>query len=384
MNRRKKHIANESPPKQVEFISLGNEVSADEQGWQLIPFGEWLHPDGLQRFDESSAKKIVGYFKNTWAQFKRAMVGLPVYNGHPDVREFANKYPDKTEYGQVADMEVRPTGLAIKQVLSSAGASLVKAGKKFISPHWLANEVGKTSNGLPIWSPDFLVSVGLTDKPNIPNHSLINSQSTKPMNPELLKLLGLAADATDEQVTAAVTALKNRPEASALANEKTAREAAEGSQTAVKNELDATKTKLTDAQVALANERKAHVETHLGNAVRIGKITIADQETWRPRLLGNFPVEVVALANEKVKVKTETVTGYLAEADQALKARLANGGDEPDGDECGAGNLSKKILEAVAAEKQTPAIAALPKGKQHDAAFANVAKAHPKWFANKQ
>jgi hypothetical protein len=172
------------------------DLSVDHEGWTVIPFGSWPHSRGLQIFGKAEAENIVSAFKSTWSKLKRAVTGLPVYKGHPDVPEFADEFPDRTEYGQVADMEVRPDGLAIKQVLSQAGAELVKSGWKFISPFWDAKPAG-TQSGVTRWFPTKIFSIGLVKKPNIPNKSLANQEPDLMNKADLIKLFGLAAEATD-------------------------------------------------------------------------------------------------------------------------------------------------------------------------------------------
>ena len=392
-------LANESdlPAYEWEAVGLGNAVEIGSDGWALVPFGAWPHPDGLQQFGRDEAGSIVGYFKNTWNRIKRAVTGLPIFRGHPDLPgALGNEYTDKREYGQIADMEVRPDGLALKLVLSEAGAALVEHGAKYISPHWLANAIGKTGAGQTIFAPVFLKSVGLTARPNIPCPSLCNSaaaaaQQTKQekttMPKWLIELLGLANEATEEQAKAAVTALKTRPEATALANEQTARTAAEGKATALEatvtaltNEKKAVETKLTETQTALANERKERVDGLLVAAVRAGRILDAERETWRGRLLANFPAESVALANAVPKVKTASeIPTMLAELQHQMEATLGNaggGGKEPDGDEA----KGSKIKAAV--EKEMAKLGNIKNAHaRYNTAFANVKRANPKWFA---
>ena len=82
---------------------------------------------------KDQAEQIVTAFKSICGKLKRAMVGLPVYKGHPDVAGMEAKYPDKTEYGQVAEMEVRDEMRPRHQacVLFPLGAGL-RAGRATI------------------------------------------------------------------------------------------------------------------------------------------------------------------------------------------------------------------------------------------------------------
>lgn len=369
----KKSLANSTEPTfAFECFGLGNEIAMDSDGMAIIPYGNWPHSEGMQQFGRAEADEMVGYFKNTWNKLKRAITGLPVFKGHPDVPAFANQYPDKTEYGQIADMEARETGLAVKLVLGRAGAALVERGLKFISPHWRANLVGNLANGKPIYAPVFMESIGLTDKPNIPGKSLLNSASagshsnkSKTENPTmpdwLKKLLGLANEATEADATSAIAALQKRPEPTALANEQSARTAAEGKVTALEGDKSKLGADLKSAQTALANERKARIDDMVATAIRGGKITEAEKETWGKRLLANFEDESKALVNSKQAVKT------------AATATRTAAGDDGDADDSG-----PKIKGLVNAEMAK--LGHLPMANRYNQAFSNVKKANPDLF----
>lgn len=401
-------MANESP----DFTILGNESEIDAEGWSLIPYGDWKHADGVQRFNPDSAAKIVGRFKSTWHTIKRAITGLPVFNGHPDligqyqqqlanatdpamraelqrrIDQLSSDYTDHSEYGQIADMEVRDQGLALRLVLSNAGAALVKAGKKFISPNWDARVVDWINDRMPVWSPQTMNSVGLTSHPNIPVRSLVNSaaaaaaqaktnQENQVNKEALIKLLGLANEATEEQITAAIAALQKRPEASVLANETTAKTAAEQQVTTLTNEKQELVTKLTDAQKALANERTERIGQIVGDAIRTGRILEAEKDTWKRRLAADFTAESATLANAVVKVKVASeIPAMLKTLQDQMERDLGNaGGKEPDGDE----NKGAKIKAMCNAEMEKLANIKNAHAR-YNAAFANVKRAHPELF----
>lgn len=306
-------LANEA---QVPVIGLANDLDlAAHDGWLRVPYGEWSYGDGInagiQRFGRAQAEAMVGYYRNVWNRIKRAVVGTSIFRGHPDHPAFANQHKDKATYGTVADMEARDDGLYLRPVLTETGAALVeKEGLSSVSPHWLANEL-PAENGRRVFAPTYLVSLGLTANPNIPGISLVNAipDFSEPMKDHVLKLLAalgnsLPATATDEQLTSGldaavqtVSALKQRPEASALANEQTAKATLE--------------TKLAEAQTAMANERKAHATTLVDAAVREGRITEAQKPVWQSRLERDFASESAALANEQPAIKTKSSVGNL-------------------------------------------------------------------------
>lgn len=375
-------LVNELPADLEPLTGIGNELAlTGGDGWALIPYGDHPNTRGLQRFGKTSAQEMHGYFRNAWNTIKRAFVGMPIYRGHPDqadtvarerdrekdpakrrqldalVNEIMRRYPDRTIYGTIADIEVREDGLAIKPILTEAGAALVnEKGLKFFSPHWLARDL-PAENGREIKEPIYLVSIGLTDRPNIAGTSLVNTQPDSPMKELIIKLLAalgrtsLTNEATDEQLNTELAAvvpiaqeLVKRPEPTALVNEQTARTTAE-------NELAATKEKLTQAETALANEQAAHAavvksrnEALVNEAVVAGRITEAQKPVWIGRLERDFDTEVKALANEQA-VKTTPKTGDLGQGKAMSNA---------------AGQFTTLVNERVS------------KGESWDAAWANV------------
>lgn len=338
-------LVNDRPEGLEPLIGLSNELALTaSDGWALIPYGDHPNTRGLQRFGKASATQMHGYFKSAWSRLKRAFVGMPIYRGHPDqadtvrrelakekdpakrarltalINDIERRYPDKTVYGAIADIEVREDGLAIKPVLTPDGEALVNEhGLNAFSPHWLGRDL-PAEGGREIKEPIYLVSIGLTDRPNIAGTSLVNSIPESTMNKALIiKLLAalgrtsLTNEATDDQVNAemaealpAAQALSQRPEPTALANEQTARTTAE--------------TELEKANTALANEKAAHVATAkarnellVGEAIRAGRITEAAKPVWLGRLERDFDGESTALANEAAAVKTQSRTGDLGD-----------------------------------------------------------------------
>lgn len=351
-------LGNEAEIEGVAIVGLGNEIATiTGDGWARVPYGEWPHELGLQRFSRAEAEEMVGYFRNTWNRIKRAITGLPIYRGHPDwpdvlrkqrealaneaerraldlrISEMEQRWPDKREYGSIADMEAREDAFYLKPVLTPAGAALVnEGGLKYFSPHWLAKVLGQ-ANGKPIYGPAFLLSIGLTDRPNIAGTSLVNSapggadnqnQKEHTMPQWLIELLGLANEAAEERenkAKAKLAELLKRPEPTALANEQTARTTAE-------TQLGEIKGKLTAAETALANERTAHAATTkarnealVAAAVKEGRITEAAKPVWIGRLDRDFAAESVALANEQGAVKTAPRTGNLGDRKTENTAR---------------------------------------------------------------
>lgn len=109
-------------------------------------------------------------------------------------------------------------GLMAVFKLTDLGAEAVTQRRlRFLSPVWTLDEAMR---------PERLISVGLTNKPNLPVRPLLNrapglrnveDKGQNTMKEQLIALLGLAAEASDEEVIAAVQALKQENDAYAEA-----------------------------------------------------------------------------------------------------------------------------------------------------------------------
>ena len=113
---------------------------------------------------------------------------------------------------------------------------------------------------------------------------------------ELIKILGLDENATDEQIMTAIKAGAQAVEE--LAIERTKAEAAEAEKGQAEKERD-------DAKTALANERAAHRALLLDQAIAEGRISVAGRAAWDKRLADDFAAGRTALANEK-PLKTQS------------------------------------------------------------------------------
>lgn len=380
------------------IFGLPNSVDAvtDAQGWTTIPFGIWPHAAGYQRFGMKEAEAIVDSFKSGWGRLKRAIVGLPIFKGHPDNPDMANLYPDRTEYGQIADMEVRDNGLALKQVLGAAGATLVANGRDRISPNWYVRDTGERKNDRPIFEPVAIKSVGLVAKPNIPNLSLVNSKDTEPMKDALLAILkalfpSLTNESADADVVAAVTELAKRPLPAALANAQNETAAARAELATVKSDRDAQKVRADAGATLLANEKAAKTKASLDAAIKSGRITAAERPTWETVLANDFDGGSKILESIPKKVKTEprARSADLADADRHAREAFANGDTGADGANPGAdGNMMNrgaKIQKLVDAEMTAlghhPGMSVSQKNSIRNRAWANVKRQMPGLFA---
>ncbi|GHC07000.1 phage protease [Cerasicoccus arenae] len=156
---------------------------------RLAEYGDWHHSQGMQRFTRESAQGIVRHFKSLRGRLARKFGGLPIYIGHPDDDHFAGQsgHTDTRSYAWIDALDARPDGLYILPHWSEAGQNILRnAFYKFLSPRWAMRPL---SDGT--FEPIRLISVGLTNHPNIPGDAIANEQSATaayPSTPEHVSL----------------------------------------------------------------------------------------------------------------------------------------------------------------------------------------------------
>lgn len=291
---------------ETPLLGTANEITSDE--WiQLTPprLGDYLHSKGMQRIDRVAVEAMANRFNSMLAKAGRALFGgVPIYVGHPDVPGMANEFPDKKAYGWITALEARDAGLFGKIDWSDAGKTLL-ANKhyKFFSPYWDAKVLG-VENSKTVYGPTALLSVGLTNQPNLPVKPLANEKELQ-MEPTmklaaLVALLGLANTATEAEATAEINRLKTESgRATGLANEKTTADAALGNE---KTEHGKTKTRLENA---ITQRNKLALDL----AVKEGRIVASEREDWATKLANNYDENINALATKQKTLKTESIIG---------------------------------------------------------------------------
>lgn len=349
-------------------ISYVNEISRDGDGWAMLaPFGDFrsraiiveapgkvTRRESIQRLDRAAAEAMVENFNSVVGRVKRFFRGVPIFLGHPDVPGIGAAYKDGTEKGVIQALEVRDDGLYAKPIFNSAGAELINSDSKlYFSGRWSSDFAGE-ENGLPIFRPRQVKSVGLTSQPHLPTELLNDSQSqTTPPEVKLSILIALlqkagielANDATESAAEAAVGQLVEKVTAGA--------ELANAAETA-KTTLTQREQELTTARTELANEQAGRVGDLLDFAVETGRITVAEREAWKPRLVANFANERTSLLALKSKVNTGLAAGERKEG----AAEFGN-----------AAARREAFLAAVAEKMKT--------GMNYDQAFAAVQKEKP-------
>lgn len=304
-------------PELVRVIGLSNEVPAGDTVRRVLslPFGRHPHPDGYdQDINPAAAGKMVAAIRRGLASGKDA---LPIFNSHPDLGSAAPA--DPSAYGTIVDAAVGRNAVSFVCDLTRDGIALVRGGKKFFSPHWLARVAGNVVH------PFEVLSIGLTDRPVIPVAAIANAKSARggqegvPMRDKLIAMckkhgVECPADAGDDQVVAALEPALSR--IVALANEVSAEKAKvtnlEGTVATLTAEVAAQKTKVTEGVTALANERKERTTILLDVALADGRVPPAARKRWEEKLAADFPATVVELANARPEMKVTALANDLA------------------------------------------------------------------------
>ncbi len=162
----------------VHKLAVANE--GEERKPIFIPFGTWPYDDTIsQTLDKPHAEGIAADLDK---QIAAGEPGIPVYQGHPDVPEYAGKYPDKGAMGWVKKILVNEDGMECQVEWDR------DPGKGFgwFSPYWIGDKPTVGADGKKNVIVDGLTSIGLVNNPNIREFRLANEaqlEERKPMKP---------------------------------------------------------------------------------------------------------------------------------------------------------------------------------------------------------
>ncbi len=176
-------------------------AAGDELDVQLSPFGDFPGLLGGQRVIQTCDRAA---FERLVANFSGEVL--------VDFEHKAELGGDTEAAAWVQALRIDPEqGLMATFRFTDVGAEAVANRRlRFLSPVWSLDADGR---------PERLISVGLTNKPNLPVAPILNREDagTPPveekdtrMKEQLIAALGLAPEATDDDVVAAVAALKQR------------------------------------------------------------------------------------------------------------------------------------------------------------------------------
>lgn len=317
-----------------------NELSDGE--WQRISgYGVFPNDAGLQKVERADAEAMVSAFNSLRGRLGRMFRGLPIFAGHPDADPA--RYGDHRRYGRIEELSARDDGLYGRAAWNALGRENLEEGYLlYPSPRWYLRKDGRHVR------PDELISVGLTNRPNIPGDPWAKNDAGDGADnpktegedtmPQWLRDMLLAAGiirpeaSNEEDIKGALRGLIDGR--AAAANEKTQ---AEGRATAIATERDTLKTERDGlkAKLAAANERatsleterSAHREARVDAEIRhlqtAGRLAPADAPARRTELLAceneaALKGRLEALHAAKPAMKTEARTRGLGERSAAL------------------------------------------------------------------
>lgn len=304
------------------LLGAANELSSAPtpgQWLKLAEYGDWPHPAGLQRFNQPAAENMVRHFQSLWGRLRRRFGGVPLYVGHPDDPTFAGQsgHEDTRAYAWVTSLEARPDGLYILPRWSEAGRELLhNAFYKFLSPRWQLRPLG---NGT--FEPIRLISIGLTNHPNIPGEAIANEMSpisapcTENILPRLLDVLELDSSLPPEAL------LANAEHLAQVARDTRAAQVESARFYRLATDADAAR---QEAERRAEVERSARIEVILDAAEWRGQIPSAERTHWREQFQSDFDSAQLALANVQTTIANGSAPNRLPSTEKApFTARLA-------------------------------------------------------------
>jgi len=347
-------------------IAGTNEIALDGEWLKISPYGDFPNKAGLQRLQPADAETMVTAFNSLRGRAARLFLGLPIFVGHPDVEPAV--YPDKRRYGKITDLAARADGLYGKVALNDLGQAAIEQGHYlFNSPAWYLKREAKFVR------PVELISVGLTNTPQIPGDPWAKNETTNPTSTEnipmppwlkdLLAARGLSQPGDSaEQMQTAINSLLALPDRVAeLTGQLTA---AANEQTRLAGELTAAQNRVTslttdrDALLLARNTRELEL------AVGTGRIKAADRADWLARLTADFATNCAALNALPVAVNTRSQVEGLG----GRKAEVNAGGEKI--------SAINAAVRQYAAEKNLN----LASNENYNQAFAAVRQASPALF----
>lgn len=255
---------------------------------QIAPLGDHPHQLGIQRIDAQAVAAMANRFNSFSARLGRLFSGVPLFEGHHDTDP--DKYPNGKSFAWVMELQDRAAnGLWGRVKWTNEGRALVTSGNyKFISPVWNAREIAR-EHGRPVFRPENLLSLALTNLPNLPLPPLANEQQSMK---KLTEILNIAEDSTPDAICAAAETLAGR-------------------MTTLENQLRTQDSELRTAQARL-------ISMILDNSIRAGQITLAQRAEWQSKLQQDLAAAEAALANCAPALNTTSVTRDLGEQKQLL------------------------------------------------------------------
>lgn len=179
-----------------------NVQCGDKMLVHIAPFGDFAQYNAkgdkvIQHINDVTINKLIQSFE------KPVLV---------DVDHKSTEHRGETKaYAWITGLEKTDDGLRGTMQFTECGAEAVANGEyRFLSPVWRVDKDG---------NPFELISVALTNTPNLPLNSIGNSKIEEPVEPtnnkeskmtKIINALGLAEDADEDAIVNAIGALKER------------------------------------------------------------------------------------------------------------------------------------------------------------------------------
>lgn len=291
-----------------QAILIGNVADLTEkpaveeiQELRITPLGTFDHPAGRQRVDTASIQAMEQAFKREMgerrARGQRGTHGLPVYVNHPDDPRMRHILNDDSAYGWIIGLKASNDGLYGVIHWSEEGRKMLKERRfKYLSPRWAMRKDG----GFVI--PNRLVSVGLTNTPNIPGDAIANSRHSEPgsQGEAALARLGRAVldmwGIPEDRLTTAANQAGPSPVEQVCANIRWQREKAEQADRMI--EMAENTTRIYRGHLVAPNLATAELE--IANACANGVLVGPMVHDWRERFQ-----DAAADPDDFAKVRTQ-------------------------------------------------------------------------------
>ena len=357
-----------------DLIPLENTLSLGDGTVMVVPYADvpidLPRVKGVQRLGKQTAEALVNRWNTLTGKLARMLKPAAVYVGHPDSKHFANQgHTDSGAYAWIKRIEAGADALLIYPEWEEPGRTLL-ANKtyRWFSPFFAGVKAG-VENGVQIYEPMWLKSVGLTNEPNWPVEPLVNQKPGGPaaendgghmdLLQRLIAILGLgkdgADDANEEGVVATVTKLveaarkiremiEARWDAQDAAYAAVPNEATDDARmlavlahvdgqlqeltnqhTEATGQVEPLEQKVTDLESALKAERGARVELLVNQAITDGRLKLADKDGKTVELVNAegeaFETMVTTLVNADPVVKTVPKTKDLGKREATQRDR---------------------------------------------------------------
>jgi phage I-like protein len=243
-------------------LALNSEGPAGAPDWvQLTPAGPHLPGIDGRAWTMADPEAVIAACR----AIRGGTIEIPVDFEHATQVKGAKGEPAPA-VGWIREMEARNGAIWGRVEWTDAGRDAVASrAYRFLSPTFDFNRLTGAMRRI--------VSAGLTNVPNFTMPAMNRSQEENPMDPEVLKALGLAPDAGPAAAVSAINALKSA-EATALNRAETP----DPDKWVPKADYELATNRLTDLEAEAKTRAEAEIVAEVDAAVAAGKIAPASKD----------------------------------------------------------------------------------------------------------